>query len=161
MPHKKHGFPETFGSLLISRESKTWMYVLFSQRSLSEHCDLSGFVSLLWVTRESHCHCLNIVLGKQIPQRDLKISKLQLSYGNVPIINSDKCADNYHFYTVLSLVFMAPRMCLPQFCNLMSGKCMLLISVSSQQRFGVTDIKPHVRHKLSLLLVLQMATLSP
>ena len=136
---------------MISRESKTWMYVLFSQRSLSEHCDLSGFVSLLWVTRESHCHCLNIVLGKQISQRDLKISKLQLSYGNVPIINSDKCADNYHFYTVLSLVFMAPRMCLPQFYNLMSGKCMLLISVSSQQRFGVTDIKPHVRHSSRVL----------
>ena len=136
---------------MISRESKTWMYVLFSQWSLSEHCDLSGFVSLLWVTRESHCHCLNIVLGKQISQRDFKISKLQLSYGNVPIINSDKCADNYLFYTVLSLVFMAPRMCLPQFYNSLSGECMLLSSVSSQQRFGVMDIKPQVRHSSRVL----------
>ena len=127
------------------------MYVLFSQWSLSEHCDLSGFVSLLWVTRESHCHCLNIVLGKQISQRDFKISKLQLSYGNVPIINSDKCAENILFYPVLSLVVMAPRMCLPQFYNSLSGECMLLSSVSSQQRFGVMDIKPQVRHSSRVL----------
>ena len=110
------------------------MHVLFSQWSLSEHCDLSASVSLLWVTKDSHCHCLNIVLGKQISQRDFKISKLQLFYGNVPIINSDKHADNYLFYSVLSPVFMAPRICLPQFYNPLSGKYMLLSSVSSQQK---------------------------
>ena len=108
------------------------MYVLFSQRSLSEHCDLSGSVSLLWVTRESHHRHLNIVLGKQISQRDCKISELQLSYGNVPTISSDNRADNYLFYPVLSLVFTAPRMCLPQFYNPLSPKrlfCLLRFSV--------------------------------
>lgn len=106
--------------------------MLFSQRSLSEHCDLSGSVSLLCVTRESHCHHLNIVLGKQISQKDFKISELQLSYGNFLTINSDKRADNYLFYPVLSLVFTAPRMCLPQFYNPLSPKrlfCLLRFSV--------------------------------
>ena len=95
--------------------------MLFSQRGLSGHCDLFGSVYLLWVTRESHYRHLNLVLGQRIAQRGFKKSEIHLSYGSVPIIDSDKPR-----LIILSFIlfssFYGPGVCLPHLYILLNPK---------------------------------------
>lgn len=130
LPHsQEHGFPDIFTSVLIARELKSWASMLFAQRTLSEHCDLSGFCvcekvtvtaftlqeqQMLCLDINKNCWRLNILNSwKQIEENQDSIMSLSMHEQN-------SFASHHRYFIDMLLLY---------FCLFCVCLCLYLISM--------------------------------